>query len=265
MALQKQIWLSDIVEPLFADNTFAARAVDHSAFVTHRTVHVPNAGNPPAVQKNRSEYPATAERRKDSDLTYQIAEYTTDPVHLTNAEAVELSYDKRRSIVGSVSAALADKVHLDLLSAWIAGAETTTAAKVDRATVLDLARQLNLQDIPQTGRCLLLTADQYAELLRSLTDTESNAFIQSADAQAGTVGKLYGFDVYQRSGLGSDTVGALAWQQDCVSRALGATELFTDDRNPLYYGDILSALVRAGGAVIRADKKGVIAVSVGAA
>ena len=60
MALQKEIWLADLVEPLFAADTFAARAVDHSAFVSGRRVHVPNAGAPPAVVKNRPALPAAA-------------------------------------------------------------------------------------------------------------------------------------------------------------------------------------------------------------
>ena len=42
-----------------------------------------------------------------------------------------------------------------------------------------------------------------------------------------------------------------------MSRALGASELFDDQGNPLYYGDIISFLQRAGGSHIRADKKGI--------
>ena len=44
MALQVEIWVKSIIEGLFANNTFAARSVDHSEFVNEKTVHVPNAG-----------------------------------------------------------------------------------------------------------------------------------------------------------------------------------------------------------------------------
>lgn len=264
MALQKEIWLSDIVEPLFASNTFAARAVNHSSFVTDRVVHVPNAGTPPQIVKNRGTYPAVAAQRTDADLTYQIAEYTTDPVHVTNADEVELSYDKRQSVIASLRTALADKVHLDLLDTWIGGADQTTAATLTRDTVLTLMQAFDSQDVPQTGRCLITTPAGYASLLTSLTEFEGQSFLGSANAQSGIIGRLYGFDVYQRSTLTTSEeltdVFAFAWQQDSVSRALGGTELFTDENNPLYYGDIFSALVRAGGAVIRKDKKGVLAV-----
>ena len=264
MALQKEIWLADIIEPLFASNTFAARAVDHSAFVTNKRVHVPNAGAPPAVVKNRAELPATATQRADADLDYAIAEYTTDPVHIVHAEEVELSYDKRQSVIASMRSALADKVHLDLLDAWIGGANSMTKETLDKDGVLELMTAFDEQDVPQTGRCLILTPTAYATLLMSLTNFEGQSFLASANAQTGVVGRLYGFDVYQRSAVSADAatnnVYALAWQENSVSRALGATELFTDDQNPLYYGDILSALVRAGGAVARADKKGVLSV-----
>mgnify|MGYP002622132163 CR=1 FL=1 len=263
MALQKEIWLADIVEPLFAKNTFAVRSLNHSAFVSHRTVHVPNAGTPPAVEKNRTTLPATATSRADRDLTYTIAEYTSDAVHITNAEEVELSYDKRQSVISSLRTALADKVHLDLLDSWIGGANSKVVTTMDNDAVLGLMTAFDEQDIPQTGRCLILTPAAYATLFKSLSNFEGQTFLSSIDAQRGVVGRLYGFDIYQRSAVTADAasnVYGFAWHEDCVSRALGATELFTDDQNPLYYGDIFSALVRAGGAVVRADKKGVLAV-----
>lgn len=262
MALQTEIWLADIVEPLFAQNTFAARSLNHSAFVTNRTVHVPNAGTPPAVEKNRSKMPATAAQRTDADLTYQIAEYTTDPVHITNAEEIELSYDKRQSVVAQMRSALADKVHTDILTSWIDGATQTTAAAIDKDEVLKLMTAFDEQDVPQEGRCLILPPAQYASLLKSLTNFEGQSFLASADAQRGVVGRLYGFDVFQRSKVAATTGTALAfaWHTDAVSHALGECRIFTDDQNPLYYGDIFSALVRAGGSVVRSDKKGALTV-----
>lgn len=262
MALQTEIWLADIVEPLFAENSFAARSVNHSAFVSNRTVHVPNAGAPPSIEKNRSTLPSTAKQRDDSDLTYQIAEYTTDPVHITNAEDIELSYDKRQSVISQMRSALADKVHSDILTTWIDGASPLTAKAMDKDVVLNLMTAMDEKDIPQDGRCLILPPAQYAALLKSLTNFEGQSFLASADAQRGVVGRLYGFDVFQRSKVEASTGTALgfAWHKDCVSHALGECRIFTDDQNPLYYGDIFSALVRAGGSVVRSDKAGAIAV-----
>ena len=289
MALQKQVWLSSIVELLFASNTFAARSIDHSAFVTNKTVHVPNAGSAPSVTKNRSVFPATASQRTDYDLTYDINEYSTDPVHIQNAEQVELSYNKRESVLKQMKSALADNVHIDLALSWVpsgyakvgtSGAATpahlATATgnrqAMTKADVLAVKNLFDLDDVPQEGRCILLDAVMYNQLLASLSESEAAAFNASVDAQRGIVGRLYGFDFYMRSTVfrvvaagtsmassagATDSAAGLAWQEDCVSRALGNHELFENEKDALYYGDVMSALVRAGGKYIRNDKKGV--------
>ena len=289
MALQKQIWLNSIVELLFANNTFAARSIDHSAFVTNKTVHVPNAGSAPSVVKNRAVFPASAAQRTDYDLTYDINEYSTDPVHIQNAEQVELSYNKRESVLKQMKAALADNVHIDLALSWVpsgyakvgtSGAATpshlasTTGNRqaMTKADVLAVKNLFDLDDVPQEGRCMLLDAVMYNQLLSSLSESEAAAFNASVDAQRGIVGKLYGFDFYMRSTVfrvvaagtsmasstaATNSAAGLAWQEDCVSRALGNHELFENEKDALYYGDVMSALVRAGGKYIRNDKKGV--------
>ncbi len=289
MALQKQIWLNSIVEPLFANNTFAVRSIDHSPFVTDKTVHVPNAGSAPSVVKNRSSFPASAAQRTDYDLTYDINEYSTDPVHIQNAEQVELSYNKRESVLKQMKAALADNVHIDLALSWVpsgyakvgtSGAATpshlasTTGNRqaMTKADVLAVKNLFDLDDVPQGGRCMLLDAVMYNQLLSSLSESEAAAFNASVDAQRGIVGKLYGFDFYMRSTVfrvvaagtsmasstaATNSAAGLAWQEDCVSRALGNHELFENEKDALFYGDVMSALVRAGGKHIRNDKKGV--------
>lgn len=290
MALQREIWVNSILEALFADNSFAARSVNHNEFVNGKTVHVPNAGAAPSVIKGRSSFPAEVKERSDIDLDYNIEEYTTDPIRIPEAEKVELSYNKRESVIRMSRSKLADSVHNDIVKSWVPASgytkvATTGAAsdahspsatgkrkKLVKADVLKLKVAFDKDDIPQTGRCLLLDAVMYNELLESLTESESFAFLNSADATKGLVGKLYGFDVYERSTVltvvaagtslstseeATDSAAGIAWHEDFVSRAVGNTDMFDDDKNPLYYGDIVSFLVRAGGKYISADKKGV--------
>ena len=101
MALNKQIWLNTIQENFYPDNSFAVKSVDDSAFVNNKTVHVPNAGAPSGVTVNRSNLPASVAKRVDNEMTYDIDEFTTDPVHIPNVETVELSYDKRNSVLSN--------------------------------------------------------------------------------------------------------------------------------------------------------------------
>ena len=57
----------------------------------------------------------------------------------------------------------------------------------------------------------------------------------------------------------------LAWQLQCVSRALGEVKMYSNENDPQYYGDIYSFLVRVGGSPRRYDKKGVYLITEGAA
>jgi hypothetical protein len=293
MALTKEIWIDSIVGNLFPDNSFASRSADHSAFVNNKTVHVPNAGAKPGVIKGRTFFPASVKSRTDNDLTYEIGEFTTDPFRVPNAETVELSYDKRESIIAASRSALSEAIHNDLIKNWVPtkfdkvmtsgedsaahlGGDTPATGNRKSVTLKDVLAVKKLFDknnIPANDRCFLLDYEMYNQLLDSLTANQYNAFLSAADAEKGIIGKLYGFDFYMRSEVlrckadgsaiateqaATDSAAGLAWQKDCVSRALGDTELFDSAGDPLYYGDVFSALVRAGGKHVRYDSKGVV-------
>lgn len=291
MALNKQIWLTTIQENFFPNDSFAVNSVDDSAFVDNKTVHVPNAGAPSGVEINRANLPATVSQRQDNDLEYSIDELTTNPIHIPNIDMVELSYDKRQSVLFNDRSQLQKEAAQNLLYRWGTGAKgfaTTGEAraahtslasignrkKITKTDVLSISTQFNTDDVPAKERYLLLDAAMYADLLEDLTEKELSAFLASADAQRGVVGNLYGFEVMQRSKVLRTTAGkvvskwteedaaselaaGLAWQKSCVSRAMGDVKMFDSLDNPLYYGDIYSFLLRVGGEKRRYDKKGV--------
>lgn len=294
MALQTEIWINSIVNGLFADNSFLNHAVVHDQFVNNKTVHVPNAGGASGVKKNRSEYPAKAGKRTDTDLTYQIDSYTTDPIHLPNAESVELSYDKRESVLSQDRSALHDSIAKGMIKNWSPSdssriitttgkavvAHTTASSgnrkSITKADVLAAMTQFNKDNVPSEGRYLLLDAVMYSQLLSDLTSQEAIAFHALADPARGVMGKLYSFNVMQRSEVvtyegntpkevgdtpkSNDNAAALAWQENSVSRALGEVKMYGEEGSPTYYGDIYSFEVRVGGTIIRSDKKGVMAI-----
>ena len=290
--LDREIWINSIIEGLYASNSFAARSIDMSSCVTGKTVHVPNAGADPSVEKNRKKFPATIESREDIDLSFDINEYTTAPIRVSSAEETVLVYPKRESIVRASRNKLINDVHGDLIYEWMpSGIKTvdtsgnSVAAHIAGATsnrklltkddILKVAPVFDQDDIPDAGRCMLLDAVMYNQLLKSLTESEAMGFIASANAQTGVIGSLYGFDFYKRSRVAkckndgtvkrweasntaTDGAAALAWHVDSVCRALGDIEEFSKEKDPTYYADILSFLVRAGGHHLRNDKKGLV-------
>lgn len=295
MAIQRELWQNTIIEGLFADNSFLSKAVNDDMYVNMgKKVHIPNAGAPSKVVIDRTTKPATATTRTDVDVEYTLNELTTDPIHIPHADTVELSYSKRNSVISQDRAELIEKAAEQMLYNWApasdhfvrtSGSKTVTAhtpaatgnrKALVKADVLALMTKFNADNIPQEDRYLLLDAYMYAQLLDDLTEGDQRAFFASADAQRGILGKLFSFNVMQRSqviryatggtlakwsaeGAATDNAAGLAWHTNSLSRALGEVKMFDSTDNPLYYGDIYSFLVRVGGTIRRNDKKGVYA------
>lgn len=295
MALNISIWQNTLVENFYPDNGFASKSVDDSAFVSAHKVIIPNAGAPSKVQKNRTVKPASVNQRTDNDLEYEIDELTTDPIYIPNIDTVELSYDKRTSIISNDRAQLQDEAHLNLLERWGKGvpasnvllttgtternAHTSDTAtgkrkRITKEDLLAIMTRMDADNVPEEGRYLLLDAYMYADLLADLSESDKWMFQNSANMQTGVLGNLYGLNIMKRSKVlrvkndktllpwGEDAVAgelaaALAWHEKSVSRALGEVKMFDSTNNPLYYGDIYSFLLRTGGSVRRYDKKGI--------
>lgn len=62
---------------------------------------------------------------------------------------------------------------------------------------------------------------------------------------------------YGEAGAATDDTASLFWYDKSVEFAFGGVEAFENLRNPQYYGDIYSFLVRTGGRARRADYKGI--------
>lgn len=295
MAVQKEIWQRTIIEGLFADNSFLSKAVNDDIYVNEgKKVHIPNAGAPSGVVVDRSQLPATVQKRTDVDVDYTLHELTTNPILIPYADMVELSYNKRNSVIDQDRKELIFKAAEAMLANWLPAAAnrvnttgqgvpawtpsaTGLRKKITPADVAALQLRMNADNVPQTDRYLLLDANMYQQLLDGMTQTQAIGFFQAADVKRGVMGMLYGFEVMVRStvyrfaadgtlkaidadGAATDLAGGLAWQRDSLSRALGEVIMFDQVNNPEYYGDVYSFLVRVGGAIRRYDKKGVYAI-----
>ena len=299
MALQTQVWLKTLQENFFPDNSFVAKSENDSQYVENKTVHVPNAGKPSGVKVNRSTLPAAIHERVDNELTYDIDELTTDPIRISNADTVELSYDKRVSVIKNDKEELQRVASELILHRWAKGADaahpiltdggergahteqgTGKRRKMTANVVHQVALRMDKQDLPKTGRYMILDTDMYGDLLDSLTEAGRLAFLSTANVAKGTVGQLYGIDIFSRStalrlkangevitdpngGEATEVAAGFAWQSGCVSHAFGEAKMFSSIDDPTYYSDIYSFLMRVGGAPRRYDKKGVLLVAEG--
>ena len=297
MAVTKEIWLNDIVENLFKANPHLDKAFNADSFVLQgKVVHIPQAGSKSVATKNRTVFPATVVTRTDTDVTFALDEFSTEPTKISNADKYELSYDKRNSVMGGQSSALAESVGDWFFYYWAAvvaaGQKRTTGANVaahigtgvrklvTMSDVKGIAKVMDNQGVSKADRYACLDAEMYDQFTDTLTATQNRDFSMAYDQATGVVGKLFGFTflenrptvlaynndalpvVYDPSAApvaATAMAAGLFWQKDCVIRALGTNEFFENIADPQYYGDIYSALIRAGGRLRRADNKGVVA------
>lgn len=291
MAIQKEIWASDILANLYKNNEFATRCLNGDQYVLGgAVVHRPSAGNASAVKKNLTSFPQTATDRTDNDNTYPIDAHYSLPRRIPNLDKYELSYDKRQSVVGEDTTNLVQSAMDGLLYRWgqgatqvltvgdntPAGAPSATGNRkaFTKAAFAEVAKKLVKNNFHGQQYTAVLTADHYYQFLDSLSEGEKTAFHNVADMKNGKVGEYLGFAIYIRSTVltyrhatgvytlqdtqaesftanAADCQASLLYANIAVERAVGDVDVFDNPGQALYYGDIFSAMLRFGGKCLR--------------
>lgn len=295
--VQVEIWQKDIVENLYKNNDFILRSRDETGSVlAGKVVHIPQAGAPPKYKINRSQLPAQVTLRGDTTVTYELDEITTDPQVLKDVDKAEISYDKRTSLLynhhetnrlGAAEIIMyrwAEKIPAEnKLRTTGANAPVTlknatgTRKSFTLEDIIAAEELLNEQDISKEGRCMLIPSKLLSQLKKQMTATDKRDFTDHQDVAKGIVGKLYTFDIYERSStlvyqhdadnptllpIGAETTtdscsAILFWQESVTERALGDVTFYENLADPTYYGDVYSTGARFGGRARRGDGKGV--------
>lgn len=261
MPLNQQIWVKSIIEPFVAPTSFLSKVLNHDEYVNNRTVHVPNAGAPSSISKNAKKFPIAVEAREDVDLTYQIDVFRFAPTMIQNAEAVELSYNKRESIIAVNRAELYDEASMDTVKKWVSEVENPINGSTGtiKQHIKAIAVKFRKDKVPHKDRYMMLSAQAYEDFLEELSEKEQFAFSASADSARGVLGKYMSFEILEESYV-PENVKILAWYKGSLSKAMGDTKILSNDQDATYYGDVVSGEVRIGGAVVRKDGKGVAVV-----
>lgn len=300
MAVQTEVWENFIAENLFKAYEWIRRAKDRTAFViNNKVVHIPQAGAPPTVRKNRDVYPIPLVKRNDLDVTYAIDEFSTDSVLIPDADKVELSYDKIASVFGDHVGAINREAARDLLWRWYpsqaSNIKRTTGASTaahlgtgnrKKFTVADVATA-KTELIKQTKRemnpgkrALILSEDMYNQLKSDTVLTDKDTVDSVGGVwKDGDLVKVHGFDIIRTDVTGvydntatpvlqdpgdviaaADNDVALLVDFDFVHFAMGEIKFFESINDVHYQGDVYNALVRLGGRKERSDEVGVVAI-----
>lgn len=215
MSVTPEIWTDYIVENLFKNNEFLLQSVDESQYVIQgKVVHVPQAGVPSKVKRNRTQLPATITRRSDVDVTYALDEFTTDPRFIPDADKVQLSYDKMNSCMTEDMSYLRQVIADSMLYTWrpkyfikasktksadytIHGNNLRTGVCVD--DFVKAKAVFNKWGIPKEDRYVLLPTEMYNQLCNDVRNaTNENLMTAVYNPVNGSLEKLEGFTIIER-------------------------------------------------------------------
>lgn len=283
---------NDLAKQLFPSGNFLSYAKNDDAYVNNNSVELPNSGTLPAVTVNRSSFPATATQRTDTAGQYILAEFSTAPTNFQFSEGLMIAYNKRADLLEQHVKMINQKGEETALYNWAATgitvvpttgsaratsspSATGTRKALTAADVIKAINVLNQQDVPVEGRKIIVPADMYGDMLAIDNFVRADSF-GTPNIPTGLIGRVYGCDVFMRSsvtvytgttikaqgaaGAAADNQGAIVWHPDFVRRAKGASKVLLRMDDPLYYGDVLSAVARFGAVRARLDNKGVVAI-----
>lgn len=295
MGLQKEIWHEFIMENFYADNPHLAVATNVTGSVINgKIVHIPQAGAASGGEKNRTVFPAGVVTRGDTDVTYSLDDYTTNPVRIPNIEQYELSYDKKASILSNDRAAMSEFIGTDIFYKWTNGLGAgnivrTTGANVDASApgatgTRKAFERANLKKARSiiSNQVKVVRDNLYAFMPLDLIDQLSSDldkvfYLTDEEKRMGITAKLDGFKIIPmttrlvaNAGGAVKAVGAVSattdnevvvcFSADSVEFALGAMDVFSDEKNPQYFSDIFSFQQRYGGRRRREDNKGIVTI-----
>jgi len=291
MAIQRELWAEMIAEELRAKiDPLKMFAMDLSEYAQGTTIHVPVAGAT-TILKNNSSWPMNVNDRTDTVVDITLNTYHWSPMRVTQADKVQLAYDKMASLYNSLNGGLGERLLIESLIGmyhYTSGAYVTTTGASYPAhatgatgnrrglTSMDIrkaAALLDKQKVPIADRWLVVDSIMFWQLVDDLAYNADRVDVVAGLPSITT--PLYGFTIvsvpqvvylksdgtiraYGATGDTTDKAAALAIQKSCVGFGMSGIEIFVDDGNPLYQGDILSGWVLHGSNYLRTTKEGVI-------
>lgn len=297
MALLRTMWMTRIMENLFATNEFLNESQNWDEYATAgvKTVVIPQAGAPAGYERNRTVFPAAITERPDGDISYDMVSYTSNPQRVRNLEQLQMSYNKMQSVITNMLLNIQDGVALDILYSWRAelaarvlqtsGAAVPTSlsgSTGNRKTLtyndlVDLHTAMDNDNIPASGRRIILPSSIYNGMFKD-ADIKENFNSKLADLNKGVLGEVLGFTVVKRAEVlryttagaaklptaatvATDAKAGLAYHPAFVGKSKSVVQVLADaEPRPEHFGRIMSCELQAGGSKAYSDGRGVYAI-----
>lgn len=263
MAIEKQIWISMLMEGFYPNRSFLTRSVDMTAMVEYNKINLAEAGVAPDVLVDNTDYPIETAQRDDIPLELPLHTFDTNNTVVRNVEAMELAYDKMESVVRQHRNVLQAKTAAYAANSWapqqkkdLTPVMATSGTGKNRQgltplsfdDVLAMDAWFRSQDIDPSTMVAVLNPYHLADLMAEDMKLYKEML---------TGNKLFGFDLYTFSQLpyynattgqkvafgtsaaGTDTQCSLFYCANEVMRADGDIEVFARYKDPEQRGDLI--------------------------
>ena len=242
--LQTEVWIAGIKENPIPNNSFVYQSVDLSQYVEHNKLHLAEAGVEPTVHED---YFATANNplpvANIEDIANEVVlhTYSTEQTRHNELQEIELSYDKRSSVIQRHRASL-----------------TGSDSIID--AIIDLKQFMEEKDIVE-GVNICLTPEHFARIRkedkRLYKDIMNEKQMYGINVFQYSQNPLYDGTTKEKKPFGSvkassDKRASFMWVTSEVFRCFGDVKMYPTLRDSGLQGDTISFAQRALVGVIRA-------------
>lgn len=299
MALNTQNWSSEVHKELFETVDFTRFSKMYNDMQSYSLFTLPSAGS---ITASTDDYvrPLTPGQRVDTLVEIPLVGLLVDPFYVKLDEQWEFAYDKRASITTGMADSLADEAKQRVYHSWLntsdmdesiktTGAATATLPtgatgtrlRITYDNILDATLKLDEQNIPQSGRVIVIPPSMVKEI-KQLDEFNSSDQISTELLSKGVIGYIDGLQVIKAStnkvlanavasgdtatvadyGTTGTTFSYFAsvYHPDFVCKVYGETQVRVNENDAIYTSDVISATQRVGGGLVRNDKKGFVAI-----
>lgn len=207
-----EIWTGELVKYLRRglEATFLDGIPDNSSAVDKDVIHLVDVGVEPDVLINNTTYPIDLQVLEDDDIPIGLDKFQTKVTPITDDELYAISYDKIASVKERHGNSINDAKFAKAAHALCAQSNTAktpvlcTSGSTDPSTgrkkitpkdIVAMKRAMDKLKVPATGRRLVLCSDHVNDLLEA--DQNFKEQYNNINRTEGTVGRLYGFDIYE--------------------------------------------------------------------
>lgn len=267
--LQTEVWVAGIKENPIPDNSFVFQSVDLSQYVEHNKLHLAEAGVEPAVHEDyfaNSNTPLPITDIADIGNEVVLHTYSTEQTRHRDLQEIELSYDRRSSVIKRHRVSLAKNMGKRAAYAWapkqddawnkvlnLSSSDSVIDAIIDLKQFMeenDIFEGVNICFTPEhVARIRKEDKRLYKEILNEKKIYEINVFKYSQNPLYTSAGVKKPFGATKDN---TDKRASFMWVTDEVFRCFGDVEMYATLRDSGLQADTLSFAQRALVGVIRA-------------